>query len=195
MKLHRIQVKAFVRDASRIDLSALVPIFHKWIRTDAIDDLLIDVANYEHVPNGPGIVLIAHEGDYALDQSSGRVGLQYTRKRDVPGTTAEALDVALRRLFAAARLLEEDESLNESYQFRTDEVEIRFLDRLQIPNRPESLDVVRDAVENVMKGFYGVSELDVERIEDDPRLPFAVRVKLPANPDVSLLAQRFAVRE
>lgn len=194
MKLHRIQVKAFVRDPSGIDLSALIPVFHKWIQTDALDDLLIDVANYEHVPSGPGIVLIAHEADYSLDLSRGAPGLLYTRKRNLPGTTAEALDLALRRLASAARLLEVDESLNGSYQFRTDEIEIRFLDRLQVPSRPESLDLVGDAVDNVLKGFFGVSELDVALLEDDPRLPFAIRVKLPANPDVTLTMQRFAVR-
>lgn len=195
MKLHRIQVKAFVTDPSRIELTALIPVLHKWIQTDALEDMLIDVADYAHVPNGPGVLLIAHEADYALDLSGGRPGLQYTRKRDVPGTTAEALDLALRRLFSAARLLEEEESLDKAYQFRTDEIEIRFLDRLQVPNRPESIGVVQEAIEKVLKGLYEVGDVELEPIEDDPRLPFAVRVKLPADTAISALAKRLAVSE
>lgn len=181
MKLHRIQVKTFVKDPSRIRLSGLIPVFHKWIQTDALDELLIDVADYEHVPNGPGIMLIAHDADYALDVSDGRPGLQYTRKRNVPATTAEALDLSLRRLFAAAQLLEDEESLNGTYQFRTDELEIRFLDRLQVPNQPGSLDLIREGVETALNEMFGVSAVRLDPFEDDPRLPFGVRVTLPAS--------------
>lgn len=192
MKLHRIQVKAFVEDPSRIELSALIPVFHKWIQTDALDEMLIDVGNYEHVPDGPGILLIAHEADYALDVL-GAPGLLYTRKRDVPESIGEAVELSLRSVFKAVRLLEEDSSLDGTYKFRTDELEIRFLDRLQVPNRPESLDVVHDEVERVLKGLYRVDSVEISVVEEDARLPFAVRVRLPANPEASVLAQRLAV--
>lgn len=192
MKLHRIQVKAFAEDPSSIDSSALIDVFHKWIQNDALGEMLIDVADYAHVPEGPGVVLIAHEADYALEAAGGRPGLLYTRKRDVPATRAEALALSLKRLFAAAHLLEEDPSLEGAYRFRSDEVEIRFLDRLQIPNAPGSLELVRGDVESVLADQYGGSEITVESCEDDPRLPFAVRATLSSAPAVSELAERSA---
>ena len=43
--------------------------------------LLLDVADYKHVQEGPGIVLIGHEADYSLDLGGGRAGLVYDRNR------------------------------------------------------------------------------------------------------------------
>lgn len=190
MKLHRIQVKSFVRNPSRIDLSALIPVFHKWIQNDALEEMLIDVANYEHVVEGPGILLIAHEADFALDLSRGRPGLLYTRKRDLPANIGDALKMALRRLFNAARLLEEDESLGGSYRFRTDELEIRFPDRLRVPNRAESLALVQDDVLGALEEFYGVTKIDIAWTGDDARLPFSVHVLFDETPSVAELADR-----
>ena len=46
-----------------------------------LPELLIDVANYAHVPKGPGVVLIGHGSDYFMDEGEGRLGLLYNRKR------------------------------------------------------------------------------------------------------------------
>ncbi len=193
MNLHRIQVKCFVRDPSGIDLPALIPVFHRWIQNDALGEMLIDVANYAHVVEGPGILLIAHEADYALDLSRGRPGLLYTRKRDVPETIGEALETALRRLFTAARLLEDEESLGGMYRFRTDELEIGFPDRLRVPNRAESLDLVRDDVVRTLTESYGVERAELEWTGDDSRLPFSVHVTIAGAPALSELTDRPAL--
>ena len=50
------------------NLSAYVAVFHDWIRRGATEDLLIDVVSYEHVPAGPGVLLLGHEVDYAIRQ-------------------------------------------------------------------------------------------------------------------------------
>ena len=36
-------------------------------------------------PEGPGIVLIADEADFAYDLADGQIGLHYVRKRDLAG--------------------------------------------------------------------------------------------------------------
>ena len=36
---------------------------------------LIDVADYSHVPDGPGVMLVAHEGFFSLDQENHQPGL------------------------------------------------------------------------------------------------------------------------
>jgi hypothetical protein len=43
-----------VNDAEKIDLEAVIPVFHRWIQEQIFDELLLDVANYSHVPDGPG---------------------------------------------------------------------------------------------------------------------------------------------
>jgi len=75
---HRIKIKYFVQEPENVDLPAFVPLFHRWIQNQSGDDLLIDVADYKHVPNGPGVLLMGHQADYALDMSQGRPGLIYS---------------------------------------------------------------------------------------------------------------------
>src|SRR5579871_4797500 len=77
----RLQLKFFAADPAAVDLSKFTGIFQRWIQQKPLDDMLIDVADYRHVFEGPGIVLIGHESDYALDVSKGRPGLLFTRKR------------------------------------------------------------------------------------------------------------------
>ena len=50
-----------------IDIESFVPLFHNWIQEDRIPNhTMIDVANYKHIPDGPGIMLITHEGNFSL---------------------------------------------------------------------------------------------------------------------------------
>ena len=65
--LQRIVVKFHLDDGSPVELDKVIPVFHRWIQTGAVEGLLIDVADYSHVPQGPGVMLIAHEGNYALE--------------------------------------------------------------------------------------------------------------------------------
>ena len=78
----RISVKFFVSEPDAVHLPAFIPVFHRWIQDHAVEGLLIDVADYKHVPEGPGILLIGHEGDYSIDMAKGRPGLLYSRKRE-----------------------------------------------------------------------------------------------------------------
>lgn len=195
MKLKRIQVKAFVEDSTGADPAALVPVFHRWIQSNALDELLIDVARYEHVEGGPGVMLIAHEADYLLDLAHGRPGLRYTRKRSMPPTVIECLELAVRQLLAAAHLLEQDAALDGRFRFRTDELEFIFADRLRLPNREESFDLVREDVRSAVHALYGVDDVEVSWTRDDPRMPLAVTAKIAASPAVSELAARAAASE
>jgi hypothetical protein len=78
-----ISVKLFVADPSGVRLEELIPVFHRWIKQDLLEDeLAIDVASYEHVPKGPGIVLICDKAHYYFDMRAGRAGLRYRGRRE-----------------------------------------------------------------------------------------------------------------
>ncbi len=79
--IQHVMVKVFAREPVSIDLGEAIPIFHRWIQDHVCPELLIDVADYRHVPNGPGVMLIGHEANYSLDMTKGRLGLLYNRKQ------------------------------------------------------------------------------------------------------------------
>lgn len=174
MQLHRIQAKLFLENPEELDMEALIPVFHSWIQEQAFEELLIDVANYAHVPDGPGVMLIAHEADYGIDLTYGRPGLIYTRKRDVPEETAEAIGLALGQVLQAADRLEDETDLT----FDRNEIEVTFLDRLQIPNEAASLDLVRESLDSALGASFPDADPHIEWTERDRRMPFGVRALL-----------------
>ena len=189
MDAHKLQLKIFLtpETGSALNLDDLVPVFHRWIKQRALPELTIDVANYEHVPKGPGVVLIGHGSDYFLDESEGRRGLLHNRKRAgmLPGDRLP--DLARRTLHAAA-LLEKDLALMGKVRFATDELLFRINDRLAAPNTDATFAAVRPELETLAKTLYG-APCDLKRVGDAKGL-FAVRIKATTRPPLATLLER-----
>ncbi|MEM8609743.1 MAG: hypothetical protein AAGF92_21780 [Myxococcota bacterium] len=173
MQPTKFQVKLYTSSGD-VSLEALIPVFHEWIREKKIaDELLIDVADYAHVPQGPGVVLIGHQSDYYLDMANDRPGLLYSRKRGFDGTFEDGLKDAFRRALGASQLLEAEPSLDLS--FDTSEVLFRVQDRLSAPNSEATFEAYQGPLTEVANGFFGASA-SLERVED-AREPFSVRIQ------------------
>ena len=187
MKPTKFQVKLYT-SAGEIELEKLVPVFHRWIREKKIpDELLIDVADYAHVPQGPGVVLIGHQSDYYLDVADDRPGLLYSRKRGFDGDFQTGIEDAFRRALRACQLLESEADLG--FSFATDEVLFRVQDRLAAPNDDATYDAYKGPLEKAAGSFFGGSA-SLERIGSS-RDPFAVRIATGANGSVGdALARR-----
>jgi hypothetical protein len=182
----RVQIKYFLENPQAVDLSAFIALFQNWIQHHKLDEILIDVADYSHVFQGPGVLLIGHAGDYGLDMGEGRHGLLYTRKHQSGVSLPDQLRASFVQALSACRLIEQEAGLNPRLKFRTDEVEVRFLDRLQLPNKPESLDLVRDDLTTVLNEVYNVP-FKISVRSSDPRHLFAIRVQAEQAPDIEKL--------
>jgi hypothetical protein len=121
MKAHKLQLKLYLRpeSAKSVKPEAFVPVFHRFIKDRVLPELTIDVANYDHVPHGPGVVLIGHGSDYFMDEGEGRLGLLHNRKRAGLGEAERLSDLARRTLHVAS-LLEKEPSLAGKLKFATD---------------------------------------------------------------------------
>ena len=85
MELQHINVKIFAQEPVPENCSDAIAVFHRWIQRRVAAELLIDVADYLHVPEGPGIMLIGHVAHCPLDFSHGRFGLLYNRRKSTEG--------------------------------------------------------------------------------------------------------------
>ena len=186
MDVFKISVKFFVEDASSIGGHDFVPIFHSWIQQQAVaDHTLIDVADYAHVHNGPGTVLIAHEANFYTDRTDGQLGLTYSRKTPAGETLFDRLCQAyVGALEACARLEETGKVI-----FRTDESAIRFNDRLLAPNSPQTFNEAKPDIERLAAQLYGDSAVDIEHYFSQ-NLLFEVRVRGSDSPGVETLLHR-----
>lgn len=183
----RAQVKFFLDNPDPANEKLFVGTFQRWIQQKALDGLLIDVADYSHVFEGPGIVLIGHESDYALENRAGRPGLIHTRKRGLEPDLPTQLRNSLKLAIAACQLLEAETVFEPRLKFRTDEIEIRFADRLQLPNKLESFALIKDDVGRVLDEFYGSTPFEFAPVEQDKRYLFTVGVKAETVLDIGTL--------
>lgn len=138
MNLHKIGIKLFTVEDEPLDLLRLIPVFHQWIQRSSLDDLLIDVADYTHVPDGPGVMLIAHEGNYGYDETAGEPGLLYYSKHPIDRPAGERFAAVCRKTLEACRLLERAESTDGKLHFPGQRIQIFSNDRLEAPNTDEA---------------------------------------------------------
>jgi len=134
MEMQHVNVKLLVRDPGDVDLDPLIPVFHSWIQKQVGEGLLLDVADYRHVPEGPGVVLIGHEGNYSVDNTDDRLGVRYNRKAALDGSNQDRLKQAARAALTACQRLEAESRLGGKLRFDGQEMEIFINDRLLAPN-------------------------------------------------------------
>jgi hypothetical protein len=188
MNAEQVMVKFFVEDASRLDLAELIPVFHDWIRNHKLDEMLIDVADYRHVAQGPGVLLVCHGAIYAMDQADGRTGLEY-RRRHVNGREPESVDAAFRRALAACTLLEQEPSLKGRVRFLTGEAQFRIADRLQAPNTAETFASVKPEIERTLAKLYAGAPVTITH-RAGARDLFTVDVRASAPAEIAVLHGR-----
>jgi hypothetical protein len=184
MVSERVSVKFFLDEGEGVDLSAVVPVFHRWIREQSVPGLLIDVADYKHVVAGPGLLLLGHDGDYALDGANGRPGLLYKHKREwASNNLRDRLRTVWQRAVQATQLLQDEPTLG-GLIFCTDEVEIAFPDRLNMPNTPDTFAAVQADVTAVLQELAGNSQVTLAPVNMEARRPFTIHAVLTQAPQV-----------
>lgn len=189
MDSHKLALKLFVKNPPRLAGDEFVPVFHKWIQDKQFaDHLVIDVADYQHVPNGPGTLLITLEANLTTDKEDGRLGLLYVRKLEIPGTTTfrERLAAIARPVLHAAQLLEDEPAFAGRITFATDEWLFRVYDRLLAPNSESTFADVKSDLSAFFAELYGQPPTALE-FKPSSQTLFEVRVRTSRSPSLSEL--------
>ena len=148
----RIGLKFNLKQQPILRPDDILPIFQRWIQERRLEGMLIDVIDYKHVPDGPGIVLIADEVDLAYDLTDGEIGLHYIRKRDLPDELDEALRIVFRGALQAALALEAEAPGDIVFDFGS--AKISFLDRMNYLNTPAIFAEARPIMTELLSGIY-----------------------------------------
>ncbi|NOZ04191.1 MAG: hypothetical protein GXO92_06240 [FCB group bacterium] len=143
--LQKIGIKIFSDSRALKSPTDFIPLFHRWIQRNSIPDhLLIDVVDYSHIYQGPGILLMAHEGIFALDQSEGKPGLLYMRKQPLPGNLEDRLEAILNIAVETAKLLETEANFSVTFDYR--HFRVIANDRLEAPANEHSFRLLRQVL-------------------------------------------------
>jgi len=174
MEVHRLGVKFFAADPSSVRLDAFIPIFHGWIQKQNLTGhLLIDVHDYSHTHQGPGILLVAHEGNISIDLSDGRPGLMYYRKTPTALSPVEHLTTIFRSALQASRFLERDGRV----RFNMDEFIVIANDRLNAPNNDQTFAELQPPLSAALRQVFEGAEFHFARASIDAKERFTVRCR------------------
>jgi len=173
MELQRIGIKLFAESSASAPVREFIPVFHSWIQKQAIENhLLIDVHNYSHIHNGPGILLVAQEGNFSIDMADGRMGLLYYRKK-----LGEDFASVLKTVLAGCKLLESDPAFAGRLRFRTDEMLVIANDRLLAPNNDETFAALNASLAAGLKSVLPGQTFTLARSSVNPKERLAIRVQ------------------
>lgn len=156
----------------------VLSVFGRWRLEEGQE--ILDLADYSHVPDGPGVVLIGHLWHFGIDWGYGRPGLYYASRRNLTGPLDQRLGQALTGLLEKSiRLLAEDD-MQPALPPRCGDLQIQINDRLRHPNDAASEAEFRPAVEALVARIYG-GQAKIEP-ETDPGERLGWRVQATTAP-------------
>jgi hypothetical protein len=174
--IEHLNVKIFATPDSKVNWAGLIPVFHRWIRENTLPGTLVVVADYHHVPEGPGVMLIAHDAFYSLDNRANALGFLYNQRTPTYATLTEQIRNAYDSAAEAAKKLAKEPELGGQLTFDEKNFQIFINDRALAPNTDETEQEIRPAVEAFYSERFGHGAA-IERDSSDPRSLFRLTVK------------------
>jgi len=181
MDLHKLNVKFFAEKGNDIPLHDIIPVFHRWIQEDKLEGLMVDVTEYTHVHQSPGVLIICHEANYALDEQDGKRGFLYSQKRVPEASNEVYLKTAFRRALKAASFLEQEKEFAGKLKFATGHLFVSLNDRASAPGGAASQAEFEKNLKPLLDNLYGAGNYTLTA-EKDARKLVGFEVKAKANP-------------
>jgi hypothetical protein len=190
MESERYTAKIDVVPGAALPTEDLVLFFHRVIQGGLIDETTIDVTDYSHVPDGPGVMLICHEAHYSMDRGRGRLGLKCAARRGASGDAADRIRRVLRKLLRLAAIMESHEVLAGRVRYDTRSVLFSIEDRLVAPATQATFDAFAPVLAEVAADVWGAPPALVR--VGSAREPFQVELSAPDGPPIERLLGRLA---
>ncbi len=186
MDLQQINIKVFTTKDSRINYTNFIKVFNRWMDDNEQDDYL-NYADYSHVDAGPGVLLISKRANYSIDNDWNEPGFLYNRKHAVDGDNSEKIRHALAEVLAKCEQLETSVELEDAVHFSGADILFMVNNRHIAPNTPETAEAIQQVLTPVLRQMYGNDDFTLERISEDVRERFALRISADSNKTISEL--------
>lgn len=176
--LQHVNVKFFLNNADALNLEDAINVFHSWIQQQSLDDLLIDVADYRHVPSGPGVILVGHNAHYALDHAEGRWGVLYNRKTAIEADAVAQIEKAIAVGLDVCRKLAAEQAFQGKIDVVTDSMQVVINDRLLGENSDQGFQNLVPHIKAALSKAFGEQDYQLEPVSDR-RKRLTVNVRIP----------------
>lgn len=157
-----------------INPAQVVDVFHRWVAQQSMPEMLVDVAELLHVPNGPGVIAVGHDCDYSLDHTGGIWGVLHRRKTPLEGTNADRIAHAIRSAAHAGQLLEVE--FTDGLKLSRTTFEIIINERILAPNTAATYAAAKPEIETGLRALLGHNDFTIEAHDKEPRQRFGYTV-------------------
>ena len=188
--LQRIQIKIAADAPPGLSLDPFIEIFARW-RKEAHAAEWVDLADYAHLPRGPGILLAGQRCNVSFDLTDPGPGILYSAKKGLSGSHAERLRAAMEWCLEFSQRLTAEPEFPKDVRLRTDRLEIRFNDRLETPNTVSTDAELRPAVEQLLNVLFGAGEYEMIP-HSDPHDCYGFTVRAKKAESLDTLRERLA---
>ena len=169
MDIQKIAIKLFTDTPEIIDLNPFLSIFARWRHNKSHSAEWVDLADYAHVPKGPGILLIGQQGNLSLDLAEPGSGILWNNKKGLSGSIEDRIIETFRRGITLAHQLTSEIDYPKTFKPRPGFLQLSFNDRLELPNDPNTELLLRSSVNKAMdallrpKNYKMIQESDSSR--------------------------------
>lgn len=182
MDIQYISLKFYADNGDSQKLEAYIPVFHRWIQQNVAEELLIDVADYSHVPAGPGVMLIAHEADYSVEfGAENRFGVLYKTKLELTGSNSDRLREIFQQTLQAAARLQKDNQLSPTPTFNGNNFRLTFDRRSNFLNDDAGFKAAKTEVQNFLISTIKNQDASIQQVNKDSSERLVLDINLREN--------------
>jgi hypothetical protein len=187
--LLRIQVKLLSNAPRGLNLDPFLEIFARWRVEKNHPAEWVDLADYAHVPRGPGILLAGKNCNFAFDMADPAPGTLCFVKKGLSGSPAARIASAIRSALELSKRLVAEREFPSGVRLQTDALLLSFPDRLATPHNAATDAVLRPPMQRALDALFTANGYTLTQ-EPDAKAPygFSVRAK-KAEPLDALLAR------
>jgi len=144
--LQRIDVKLLLDCPPDPDLDQFLVIFDRWRKADDHPADWVDLADYAHMPGGPGILIAGKRDTFSVNLNPPGPGLLTSVRRGLEGSLEDRFREALRRARECNSAVMAGPEFPAEFSVREGAWEIYVNDRLGFPNTDPTDRPVRPAL-------------------------------------------------
>jgi rhodanese-related sulfurtransferase len=170
MKPQRLTLAVAADPADGLDPA--VGVFHRFIQRSLVEGQLLDVADYRHVPNGPGVLLVGQDVDYGINTHAFTV----TMKRRGDDAATQFTD-AVRMALGTIDAIDADGAL--ACRFDASQIRVSVADR-RLGTQAEIQSALLAEIAPVVETLFGPDAAVDPAAVDDPRRPPQIAVRAPS---------------
>ncbi|MBI2335664.1 MAG: hypothetical protein HYU97_02740 [Deltaproteobacteria bacterium] len=187
MDIQKINWKIYFENPEVASPDIFFKVFNQWIPNSP--EIFVDVADYQHVHDGPWTILIGHYTDYALDHTHRRLGFQFNRKQPLTENNPTKIQQTLREFLQTCKKLISSSEFHPPLKLNTNELLFMINDRALSPNNESTWAALQSELKKALTPLYGEGQFSLSWL-NDPKQRFSVMIKAKNAPSLDELISR-----